>query len=101
MVPKLSVPRLRSQLNRVLVVESSGHEDFPPGKLGDGGGAVKQTSASPHRTVTANDALDAGRQPDGRLVKLVVELVDQVDLPIQPFYLPYAKAEGKDRHQAD
>lgn len=34
-------------------------------------------------------------------MQLVVELVDQVDLPLQPLDLPCAEEEGEDGHNSD
>lgn len=100
-VAELTVACLRAQLNRVLVVESSGHKDFAPGELGNGRSAAERISAPPSVRVDQGDALDAGGQPDRRLVKLVVQLVNEVDLPVQPLDLPDAESERKDGHQAD
>ena len=47
------------------------------------------------------DALDLGWQSHRRLVKFLIELVNQVDLPLQPLDLPGAEEEGKDGHDPD
>jgi hypothetical protein len=36
-----------------------------------------------------------------RLVELLIELVNQVDFPLQPLDLPRAEEEGKDGHKIE
>lgn len=44
------------------------------------------------------NALDLGRQTNGILVELRTELVNQVELPVQPLDLPDTETEGEERH---
>lgn len=47
------------------------------------------------------DALDPRRQSDRVLVQLAVELVDEVEFPLQALDLPAPEAKGEDGHQPD
>jgi hypothetical protein len=47
------------------------------------------------------DALDLRWQPHRVLVQLRIELVDQIQLPIQPLDLPDSESEGEEGHDAD
>lgn len=103
-VSELAVARFRAKFDRVLVIQLARHIHLPPRVLGDRGrtaGGAKRQRDGLGSGDRRQDALDLGGQPNGRLVQFLVELVDQVDFPLQPLDLPHAEEECKDGHDAD
>jgi hypothetical protein len=103
-VAELAVARFRAQLDRVVMVKLARHVDFSPSVLRDRRRAGEERTVSRFQTESCSaheDALDLGWQSHRRLVELLIELVNQVDFPLQPLDLPRAEEEGKDGHDPD